>query len=160
MRWASACILPRAKGRGLLGHCSRSRTSICSPRPTWRSSRYVFDAVAAIKRALSGRVPLIGFAGSPFTLACYMIEGAGSADFGRVRRMLYSRPDLLHRVLAINADAVGEYLAQQVEHGADVLMIFDTWGGLLSADAYRGVLARVHDARDRAAARARRRRCP
>jgi len=97
---------------------------------------YVFDAVAAIKRALSGRVPLIGFAGSPFTLACYMIEGAGSADFARVRRMLYSRPDLLHRVLGINADAVAEYLAQQVAHGADVVMIFDTWGGLLSAGAY------------------------
>ncbi|MEP6942058.1 MAG: uroporphyrinogen decarboxylase [Betaproteobacteria bacterium] len=98
---------------------------------------YVFDAVAAIKRALSGRVPLIGFAGSPFTLACYMIEGAGSADFTRVRRMLYARPDLLHRVLGINADAVAEYLAQQVAHGADAVMIFDTWGGLLSAGAYR-----------------------
>jgi uroporphyrinogen decarboxylase len=97
---------------------------------------YVYDAVASIKLALGGSVPLIGFAGSPFTLACYMIEGAGSADFGRVRRMLYARPDLLHRVLAINADAVGAYLAQQAAHGADALMIFDTWGGLLAADAY------------------------
>ena len=98
--------------------------------------RYVFDAVASIKRALAGSVPLIGFAGSPFTLACYMIEGASSADFGRVRRMLYGRPDLLHRVLAINAEAVGAYLAQQAAHGADALMIFDTWGGLLASDAY------------------------
>jgi uroporphyrinogen decarboxylase len=65
-----------------------------------------------------------------------MIEGSGSADFGRVRRMLYARPDLLHHVLAINAEAVGAYLAQQVAHGADVLMIFDTWGGLLASDAY------------------------
>jgi uroporphyrinogen decarboxylase len=97
---------------------------------------YVYDAVASIKLALAGSVPLIGFAGSPFTLACYMIEGSGSADFGKVRRMLYARPDLLHRVLAINAEAVGAYLAQQAVHGADVLMIFDTWGGLLAADAY------------------------
>jgi uroporphyrinogen decarboxylase len=97
---------------------------------------YVFDAVASIKRALAGKVPLLGFAGSPFTLACYMIEGAGSADFARVRQMLYARPDLLHRVLAINAEAVAAYLAQQVAHGADAVMIFDTWGGLLSADAY------------------------
>ncbi|HEY8623569.1 MAG TPA: uroporphyrinogen decarboxylase [Casimicrobiaceae bacterium] len=98
--------------------------------------KYVYDAVTSIKLALAGSVPLIGFAGSPFTLACYMIEGASSADFGRVRRMLYARPDLLHRVLAINAEAVGGYLAQQVAHGADALMIFDTWGGLLASDAY------------------------
>ena len=97
---------------------------------------YVFDAVASIKRALAGKVPLLGFAGSPFTLACYMIEGAGSADFARVRQMLYTRPDLLHRVLAVNAEAVAAYLAQQIAHGADAVMIFDTWGGLLSADAY------------------------
>jgi uroporphyrinogen decarboxylase len=98
--------------------------------------RYVYDAVASIKLALDGSVPLIGFAGSPFTLACYMIEGSGSADFGRVRRMLYARPDLLHRVLAINTEAVVAYLAQQVAYGADVVMIFDTWGGLLTSDAY------------------------
>jgi uroporphyrinogen decarboxylase len=98
---------------------------------------YVFDAVTSIKRALAGRVPLLGFAGSPFTLACYMIEGAGSSDFARVRQMLYARPDLLHRVLAVNAEAVAAYLAQQIAHGADAVMIFDTWGGLLSAAAYR-----------------------
>src|SRR5207253_2045075 len=92
---------------------------------------YVFDAVASIKRALAESVPLIGFAGSPFTLACYMIEGSGSADFERIRRMLYARPDLLHRVLGINAEAVTAYLAEQAAHGADVLMMFDTWGGLL-----------------------------
>jgi len=97
---------------------------------------YVFDTVAKIKRALDGSVPLIGFAGSPFTLACYMIEGAGSADFGRVRRLLYARPDLLHRVLAINAAATAGYLAEQVRQGADALMIFDTWGGLLNTSGY------------------------
>jgi uroporphyrinogen decarboxylase len=109
-------------------------SALMAPDPS--RLRYVYDAVASIKRALEGSVPLIGFAGSPFTLACYMIEGAGSADFVRVRRMLYARPDLLHRVLAINAQAVGEYLAQQASHGADALMIFDTWGGLLAHDAY------------------------
>jgi uroporphyrinogen decarboxylase len=97
---------------------------------------YVFDAVAAIRRALGGSVPLFGFAGSPFTLACYMIEGKGSAEFARVRRLLYTRPELLHRVLSINADATAAYLAEQVRQGADALMIFDTWGGLLTAQAY------------------------
>jgi uroporphyrinogen decarboxylase len=98
--------------------------------------RYVYDAVATIKRALGGKLPLLGFAGSPFTLACYMIEGGGSADFARVRRMLYTRPDLLHRVLSVNAEAVADYLGQQVAHGADALMLFDTWGGLLTTEAY------------------------
>ena len=98
--------------------------------------RYVFDAVAAVKRALDDSVPLIGFAGSPFTLACYMIEGRGSTEFARVRRMLYGRPELLHRVLGINARAVAAYLAEQAQHGADALMLFDTWGGLLSSEGY------------------------
>jgi uroporphyrinogen decarboxylase len=104
--------------------------------PDMAKLAYVFDAVASIKRALAGRVPLLGFAGSPFTLACYMIEGAGSSDFLSVRRMLYARPDLLDRVLSINTDAVAASLAQQIAHGADAVMIFDTWGGLLAADAY------------------------
>ena len=98
---------------------------------------YVFDAVALIKRELAGRVPLIGFAGSPFTLACYMIEGGGSADFATVRRMAYARPDLLARIVAVNARAVAAYLAAQIDAGADAVMLFDTWGGLLSAAAYR-----------------------
>ena len=113
---------------------------------------YVFDAVAEIKRALDGNVPLLGFAGSPFTLACYMIDGGGSVDFTRTRRLLYARPDLLHRVLAINADAITTYLSEQVRHGADAVMIFDTWGGLLAAEAYvpfslayiERVLTRLH----------------
>jgi uroporphyrinogen decarboxylase len=99
--------------------------------------RYVFDAVAQIKRALCGRVPLIGFAGSPFTLACYMIEGGSSADYATVRRMAFARPDLLDRVVAINAAAVAGYLGEQIAAGADAVMLFDTWGGLLSPAAYR-----------------------
>jgi uroporphyrinogen decarboxylase len=106
--------------------------------PDLASLRYVFDAVAEIKGALAGRVPLIGFAGSPFTLAAYMIEGSGSSDgFARVRRMAHARPDLLARVVAVNATAVAAYLEAQVDAGADALMLFDTWGGLLSADAFR-----------------------
>jgi uroporphyrinogen decarboxylase len=99
--------------------------------------RYVFDAVALIRRSLDGRVPLIGFSGSPFTLACYMIEGGGSDDFRRVKTLLYARPDLLHRVLAVNADAVTAYLNAQVDAGAQALMIFDTWGGTLGHAAFR-----------------------
>jgi uroporphyrinogen decarboxylase len=98
---------------------------------------YVFDAVREIKRALAGRVPLIGFSGSPFTLACYMIEGGGSADFGTVRRMAYARPDLLAKLIDVNARAVAAYLNEQIAAGADAVMVFDTWGGLLSAAAYR-----------------------
>jgi uroporphyrinogen decarboxylase len=105
--------------------------------PDMAKLRYVFDAVREIKRALGGRVPLIGFAGSPFTLACYMIEGGGSPDFATVRKMAYGRPELLRRLVTINAQAVSAYLNQQIVAGADAVMIFDTWGGLLSAPAYR-----------------------
>jgi len=99
--------------------------------------RYVFDAIGEIKQALAGRVPLIGFAGSPFTLACYMIEGRGSTDFATVRRMAVARPDLVDRIVRVNADAVAAYLAEQARAGADALMLFDTWGGLLAPSAYR-----------------------
>jgi uroporphyrinogen decarboxylase len=105
--------------------------------PDMARLRYVFDAVGEIKRALAGRVPLIGFAGSPFTLACYMIEGAGSPDYAAVRRMAHARPDLLQRLVAVNARAVAAYLNEQIAAGADAVMLFDTWGGLLTTDAYR-----------------------
>jgi uroporphyrinogen decarboxylase len=99
--------------------------------------RYVLDAVAEIRRALAGSVPLIGFAGSPYTLACYMVEGGASDDFRTVKTMLYARPDLLHRILDINAQAVTAYLNAQIEAGAQAVMVFDTWGGNLSHAAYR-----------------------
>jgi uroporphyrinogen decarboxylase len=99
--------------------------------------RYVMDAVAEIRRALDGSVPLIGFSGSPFTLACYMIEGGASEDFRTIKAMLYDRPDLLHHVLEVNAEAVTAYLNAQIECGAQSVMIFDTWGGALSHRAYR-----------------------
>jgi uroporphyrinogen decarboxylase len=104
--------------------------------PDLERLRYVFDAVALIRRELNGRVPLIGFSGSPFTLACYMIEGGGSDDFRLVKSMLYSRPDLLHRILDVNARAVTAYLNAQIAAGAQVVMVFDTWGGTLSDAAF------------------------
>jgi uroporphyrinogen decarboxylase len=99
--------------------------------------RYVMDAVVEIRRALDNSVPLIGFSGSPFTLACYMVEGGGSDDFRTLKTMLYSRPDLLHRILDVNATAVTSYLNAQIESGAQAVQIFDTWGGALSHAAYQ-----------------------
>ena len=99
--------------------------------------RYVLDAVSQIRRALNNEIPLIGFAGSPFTLACYMIEGQGKTDFIETKRMLYARPDLLHRILQVNAQAVSAYLNAQIEAGAQAVMLFDTWGGVLSHAAYQ-----------------------
>ena len=98
---------------------------------------YVTDAVSQIRRALNGRVPLIGFSGSPFTLACYMIEGGGSDDFRRVKTMLYQRPDLLHAILEKNTRSVIAYLNAQIDAGAQAVMLFDTWGGTLAHAAYR-----------------------
>jgi len=105
--------------------------------PDMAKLRYVFDAVASIRKALNGRVPLIGFSGSPWTLACYMVEGAGSDDYRLVKTMLYRRPDLMHRILAINADAVAGYLNAQIEAGAQAVMIFDSWGGVLADGAFQ-----------------------
>jgi uroporphyrinogen decarboxylase len=97
----------------------------------------VFDAVTSIRKALDGRVPLIGFSGSPWTLACYMVEGAGSDDYRLVKTMLYSRPDLMHKILQVNADAVAAYLNAQIDAGAQAVMIFDSWGGVLADGAFQ-----------------------
>lgn len=105
--------------------------------PDMANLRYVFDAVASIRKALNGRVPLIGFSGSPFTLACYMIEGRGSRDFRNVKSMMYARPALLHRILQVNADAVTAYLNEQIAAGAQAVQIFDTWGGVLTHEAFK-----------------------
>ncbi|MET0541066.1 MAG: uroporphyrinogen decarboxylase [Variovorax sp.] len=105
--------------------------------PDLEKLRYVFDAVASIRRALNGKVPLIGFSGSPWTLACYMVEGAGSSDYRLVKTLMYSRPDLMHRLLAINADAVAAYLNAQIAAGAQAVMVFDSWGGVLADGAFQ-----------------------
>ena len=104
--------------------------------PDMAKLQYVFDAVSSIRRALDGRVPLIGFSGSPFTLACYMVEGGSSKEFRTIKTMMYSRPDLLHTILDINAQAVTAYLNEQIRAGAQAVQIFDTWGGVLSDAAF------------------------
>ena len=99
--------------------------------------QYVMDAVSEIRRALDDSVPLIGFAGSPWTLACYMVEGASSDDYRKVKTLAYGRPDLMHHILDVTAQAVVAYLNAQIEAGAQAVMVFDSWGGVLSEAAYR-----------------------
>jgi len=105
--------------------------------PDMDKLRYVFDAVTSIRHALNGRVPLIGFSGSPWTLACYMVEGGGSDDYRLVKSLMYARPDLMHRILDINARAVAAYLNAQIEAGAQAVMLFDSWGGVLADGAFQ-----------------------
>ena len=120
--------------------------------------RYVMDAVRLVRRELGGRVPLIGFAGSPWTVATYMVEGGSSKTFGAIKGLLYGAPRDLRRLLAILADATGTYLNAQIAAGAQAVMLFDTWGGVLTPSTYREFsleymnrivegLAREHDGR-------------
>ena len=113
----------------------RAIAKLTAPDPT-SELRYVLDAVREVRRGLRERVPLIGFSGSPFTLACYMVEGSGSDDWRSLKTMRHARPDLLHRILEVNARAVSQYLQAQVEAGIEVAMVFDTWGGMLAHDDY------------------------
>lgn len=103
--------------------------------------KYVFDAVSQIRKDLmqngKQRVPLIGFSGSPWTLACYMVEGSGSKEFLETKTMLYKRPDLMRRILEINIQSVTRYLELQIDAGAQAVMLFDTWGGLLASGDYQ-----------------------
>lgn len=98
---------------------------------------YVMNAVRTIRGALGGRVPLIGFSGSPWTLATYMVEGGGSKDFRTIKRMMYAEPDVLHALLDKLATAVTDYLNAQIRHGAQAVQIFDTWGGVLNGPCYQ-----------------------
>ncbi|MBE9537449.1 MAG: uroporphyrinogen decarboxylase [Proteobacteria bacterium] len=98
---------------------------------------YVMNAVSTIRKELNGQVPLIGFSGSPWTLATYMVEGGSSKDFSQVKSMAYDKPELMHALLSLLADAVADYLSAQVRAGAQAVQIFDTWGGSLSAAAYK-----------------------
>src|SRR3954466_16011351 len=104
--------------------------------PDLRQLQYVFDAIRESRSGLGERVPLIGFSGSPFTLACYMVEGAGSDDWRTLKAMRHARPELLHRLLEVNARSVSAYLRAQIAAGIDVAMIFDTWGGILAHEDY------------------------
>jgi len=98
---------------------------------------YVMDAVRTIRKELDGRVPLIGFSGSPWTLATYMVEGSGSKDFSKVKGMLYDDPASMHKLLEVTAQAVTQYLNAQIAAGAQAVMIFDTWGGALTTRDYK-----------------------
>ena len=104
--------------------------------PDMTKFQYVFDAVAQIRKTINGRVPLIGFSGSPWTLATYMVEGKGGTDFLNTKKMAYTRPDLLHHILETNAHTVIQYLNAQIAAGAQTVMVFDSWGGALSHNAY------------------------
>lgn len=95
--------------------------------------QYVFDAVKLTKERLDGRVPLIGFSGAPWTLACYMVEGSGSKNFDIVKQFIYTEPDAAHRLLKLLADQVIKYLNAKIVAGCDAVQIFDTWAGILSA---------------------------
>jgi uroporphyrinogen decarboxylase len=139
--------VPDAMGLGLsfaegegprFAHPVRDEAAVAALQvPDLARLRYVFDAVTSIRKALAGRVPLIGFSGSPWTLACYMVEGKGSDDYRLVKSMLYGRPDLMHRMLAVNAQAVAAYLNAQIDAGAQAVMVFDSWGGVLADRAYQ-----------------------
>ena len=139
--------VPDAMGLGLsfaegegprFAHPVRDEAAVAKLQvPDMAKLRYVFDAVTSIRKALNGRVPLIGFSGSPWTLACYMVEGKGSDDYRLVKTMLYQRPDLMHRMLQENADAVAAYLNAQIDAGAQAVMIFDSWGGVLADGAFQ-----------------------
>ena len=104
---------------------------------------YVFDAVSEIRKALiqdgRQRVPLIGFSGSPWTLACYMIDGSSADDFRHAKTMMFNRPDLLEHILEMNVQSVAAYLGEQLKAGAQALMIFDTWGGMLPDGWYQRI---------------------
>ncbi len=99
--------------------------------------KYVMDAVRTIRRELDGRVPLIGFSGSPWTLATYMVEGGSSKEYAKVKGMLFDRPDLMHKLLDTTAQAVTAYLNAQIDAGAQAIQIFDTWGGMLTPRDYK-----------------------
>ncbi|MEB4591943.1 uroporphyrinogen decarboxylase [Candidatus Thiothrix sp. Deng01] len=109
---------------------------ICIPDPE-DELRYVMDAVRVIRRELDGRVPLIGFTGSPWTLATYMVEGGSSKEFAKIKGMLYDNPAALHLLLDKLADSIVLYLNAQIAAGAQAVMVFDTWGGTLTPSTYR-----------------------
>ncbi len=140
-------MIPKAMGVGVVfeegegPHIERPVRSAAeidalpAPDPA-RELRFVLDAVALVRRELAGRAPLIGFAGSPWTVATYLVEGSGSRDFAKIKAILYGDPKALHRLLAKLARATTDYLNAQIASGAQAAMIFDTWGGVLSTPAF------------------------
>ena len=102
-----------------------------------RDLDYVMNAVKTIRSELNGRVPLIGFSGSPWTLATYMVEGGSSKDFRHIKQMMYATPEVMHQLLDKLAQSVTDYLNEQIRSGAQAVQIFDTWGGALSGPMYQ-----------------------
>lgn len=98
--------------------------------------KYVLDAVILTKKELNGRVPLIGFSGSPWTLLTYMVEGSGSKNFCEVKKLIYNNPELAHKLLSKISDIIADYLSAKIEAGCDAVQIFDTWGGILTPDDF------------------------
>jgi uroporphyrinogen decarboxylase len=139
--------IPDAMGLGLYfeqGEGPRFRKSVRSEAdaqalaaPPAGSLDYVFNAVKTIIAALGGSVPLLGFSGSPWTLAVYMVEGGASKDFRHIKSMLYQQPEVLSQLLSLLADTVADYLLAQIKEGVSAVQIFDTWGGLLPTPAYQ-----------------------
>ena len=158
MPWASGSSSRRARARVSRARCAARPTSTRLPVPDPEVElRYVMDAVRLIRRELAGRVPLIGFAGSPWTLATYMVEGGGSArTSSSIKGMMYDQPALLHRLLAVVARAVTRVSQRPDRRGAQAVMVFDTWGGALTPRRLPRVLARATWRRSCRASRARR----
>ncbi len=138
--------IPDAMGLGLYftegeGPCLqnpvRNKAAIDSLANPTDELAYVMQAIQLIRREMPKYLPLIGFAGSPWTLACYMVEGNSNRDFKQVKRLLYNEPEAMHRLLDKLAKAVSTYLNEQVQAGVNALMIFDTWGGILTPEAYQ-----------------------
>ncbi|NEN76041.1 uroporphyrinogen decarboxylase [Pelistega sp. NLN82] len=140
-------MIPDAMGLGLdfvagegpqFAHPLRTEADIAKLAvPDMEKLRYVFDAVHLIRQSLDGRVPLIGFAGSPWTISCYMVEGQGSKEYRIIKSMMYAQPDLLKRILTIAAQSTALYLNEQIKAGAQAVMIFDSWGGVLADGKYQ-----------------------
>lgn len=140
-------MIPDAMGLGLefvagegpqFKHPLRTASDIAKLAvPDMNDLRYVFDAVTLIRQELNGRVPLIGFAGSPWTISCYMIEGQGSKEYRTIKTMMYAQPELLKQVLSIAAQSTALYLNEQIKAGAQAVMIFDSWGGVLANSKYQ-----------------------
>lgn len=141
-------VIPQAMGMELVMHEGRGPVFLKPVRNAGDAAalhridpgtdlKYVMDAIALVKRELMGRVPLIGFSGSPFTLMAYMVEGQGSKDFARVKRLIYGNPELAHAILDKISDTVSDYLSAKIETGVDAVQLFDTWGGILSPNDFQ-----------------------
>lgn len=140
-------MIPDAMGLGLdfvagegpqFAHPLRTEADVAKLAvPDMEKLRFVFDAVTLIRRSFDGRVPLIGFAGSPWTIACYMVEGQGSKEYRLIKSMMYAQPALLKQILSIAAQSTALYLNEQIKAGAQAVMIFDSWGGVLADGKYQ-----------------------